>query len=333
MNREEEIAHRVENILKDYGEAIKLSEIVGMTEGQIDWPKNPSRLMKSVMELKPQIQKASHRYGFYVWNDTPIEELIKEQELIEQPIKEVKPVRESNDDIITDFKEEDKLLLQNFHLYTQPVRVLPKTSKYRVDDSFKGKVTGVESYGVFIVDTDGYAGLVHHTCMRRGRYVSDCSQYFKVGDEVTAKVKIVKPNGKISLDTTESFLPDYYNVNSMHDKMARIADTIQTTPIVKPITKIVKKPVIQQEEIKQETPKKVEEIRNERPKEFDQLVRHLQDVVGVVSEPAKNKLENLITSHGLVKFMLTMTEIEKNFKVDLGLKFLEEVEGQMGNRL
>jgi len=54
-------------------------------------------------------------------------------------------------------------------------------------DSVKGKVTGVENYGIFLLMDDGYTGLIHISEISEG-FVRDVHQFVKEGDQVRVKV-------------------------------------------------------------------------------------------------------------------------------------------------
>ena len=54
-------------------------------------------------------------------------------------------------------------------------------------DSVKGKVTGVEKYGIFLLMEDGYTGLIHISEIS-DKFVRNVADYVQVNDEIYAKV-------------------------------------------------------------------------------------------------------------------------------------------------
>ena len=62
-------------------------------------------------------------------------------------------------------------------------------------DSVKGKVTGVENYGIFLLMEDGYTGLIHISEIS-DKFVRNVSDYVQVDDEIYAKVIEVDESNK-----------------------------------------------------------------------------------------------------------------------------------------
>ena len=54
-------------------------------------------------------------------------------------------------------------------------------------DSVKGKVTGIENYGIFLLMDDGYTGLIHISEIS-DKFVRNVGDYVQVDDVVYAKV-------------------------------------------------------------------------------------------------------------------------------------------------
>jgi len=60
--------------------------------------------------------------------------------------------------------------------------------KYKKGDIVKGKVTGIENYGIFIsLEDDKYTGLIHISEISRG-YVRDINDFVKVGDHIYTEI-------------------------------------------------------------------------------------------------------------------------------------------------
>ena len=59
--------------------------------------------------------------------------------------------------------------------------------KYNVGDLVKGKVTGIEDYGFFLLLDDGYTGLVHISEMSE-KFVKNIFDYVQLGEYINAIV-------------------------------------------------------------------------------------------------------------------------------------------------
>lgn len=162
--------------------------------------------------------------------------------------------------------------------------------EYNIGDIFIGRVTGIESYGVFVEDESHNSGLIHYTSVIKGESVHFLHKHFRLGDKVEAKVIKKKEYKKYSLSTFHLSLPNY-------------------------------------DEIPASTEQKVTQ------NDLYHLIKHLQEIVGVVSEPANEKLVMLIEEEGIVPFMIALSEIGKEFKVDVGLQLINQVEHKMRERL
>jgi general stress protein 13 len=68
-------------------------------------------------------------------------------------------------------------------------------STIEAGDILKGKVTGIQPYGVFVELDGGMQGLVHISEISH-EFVKDVRDYVRVGDEVTVKVLSVDPQTK-----------------------------------------------------------------------------------------------------------------------------------------
>jgi general stress protein 13 len=79
-------------------------------------------------------------------------------------------------------------------------------SKFAVGSIVKGKVTGIQPYGVFVALDEETQGLVHISEIAHG-FVKDINEHVKVGDEVTVKVLSVDEESKrisLSMRAAES---------------------------------------------------------------------------------------------------------------------------------
>lgn len=58
---------------------------------------------------------------------------------------------------------------------------------YNLGDVVKGKVSGIEDYGIFLLLEDGTTGLIHISEISDS-YVREVGDYAKLGQEIIAKV-------------------------------------------------------------------------------------------------------------------------------------------------
>ena len=71
--------------------------------------------------------------------------------------------------------------------------------KYRIGDVVKGKVTGIEDYGFFLLLDDGYTGLVHISEMSE-KFVKSIFDYVQLGEFINAVIiDVDEKNKKIKL--------------------------------------------------------------------------------------------------------------------------------------
>ncbi len=71
--------------------------------------------------------------------------------------------------------------------------------KYKVGDTVKGKVTGIENYGIFLLMDDGYSGLIHISEIS-DKFVRSVFDYVQLGEIIKAKVlEVDEVNKKIKL--------------------------------------------------------------------------------------------------------------------------------------
>lgn len=65
-----------------------------------------------------------------------------------------------------------------------------------------GKITGITDFGAFMEIEGGKTGMIHISHVSAG-FVKDIKDHLQVGQEVTAKVIKISPEGKISLSIKE----------------------------------------------------------------------------------------------------------------------------------
>ncbi len=79
---------------------------------------------------------------------------------------------------------------------------------YKIGDIVRGKVTGIEDYGIFILLDDDVSGLIHISEISHS-FVKSVLDYVQLGDYIFAKViDIDEENQKLKLSIKDI---DYYN--------------------------------------------------------------------------------------------------------------------------
>ena len=74
-----------------------------------------------------------------------------------------------------------------------------KMPKYKIGEKVKGKVTGIEDYGFFLLLDDGYTGLIHISEMSE-RFVKNIFDYVQMGEYIKAVViDVDEENKKLKL--------------------------------------------------------------------------------------------------------------------------------------
>lgn len=59
--------------------------------------------------------------------------------------------------------------------------------KYKIGEIVKGKVTGIEDYGFFLLLDDGYTGLIHISEMSE-KFVKNIFDYVQLGEYINAVI-------------------------------------------------------------------------------------------------------------------------------------------------
>ncbi len=70
--------------------------------------------------------------------------------------------------------------------------------QFKVGDIVEGKIVSVKDYGAFVSLSDDVSGMVHISEIAND-YVTNISDFAKIGDQVKVKVMSVGDDGKISL--------------------------------------------------------------------------------------------------------------------------------------
>ncbi|MFC1617306.1 S1 RNA-binding domain-containing protein [Candidatus Margulisiibacteriota bacterium] len=94
------------------------------------------------------------------------------------------------------------------------------------DDIVKGEVTNITKFGVFVKLPNGQEGLVHISEVAY-EYVTDISEYTKVGDEVEVKVLGINADKKYELSIKqtkpkENIKKDFYKPTKDEDFEKRL---------------------------------------------------------------------------------------------------------------
>lgn len=86
--------------------------------------------------------------------------------------------------------------------------------KYKVNDIVRGKVTGIESYGIFISLDDNVTGLIHISQISDS-FVKNVSDYVEIGEVIPAKIiEIDEKNNKLKLSLKDFHFSE--NTKKLH---------------------------------------------------------------------------------------------------------------------
>ena len=94
-------------------------------------------------------------------------------------------------------------------------------SKYEKGKIVNAKVTGIETYGIFVKLDDNYNGLIHISEMSYG-YVKNTQNYAKVGDSINVKIiDVDEKNNHLKLS-----IKDISNKNQNSTNKKNIEETV-----------------------------------------------------------------------------------------------------------
>jgi general stress protein 13 len=77
-------------------------------------------------------------------------------------------------------------------------------SKYKIGDIVKGKVTGIEKYGIFLLMDDGYTGLIHISEISE-KFVRNVFDYVQLDEIIISKIIEVDESSKRLKLTIKNF--------------------------------------------------------------------------------------------------------------------------------
>lgn len=89
--------------------------------------------------------------------------------------------------------------------------------KYKVGDVVKGKVTGIENYGIFLLMDDGYTGLIHISEISE-KFVRNVFDYVQLEEIINSKVIEVDESNKRLKLTIKNFDYRIDDKNELEDK-------------------------------------------------------------------------------------------------------------------
>ncbi len=75
---------------------------------------------------------------------------------------------------------------------------------YKIGDIVKGKVTGIENYGIFLLMDDGYTGLIHISEISE-KFVRNVFDYVQLDEVIYSKVIEIDENSKRLKLTIKNF--------------------------------------------------------------------------------------------------------------------------------
>ncbi len=91
--------------------------------------------------------------------------------------------------------------------------------KYKKDDIVKGRVTGIEDYGIFVSIDDNITGLIHISEISSS-FVRNIADYVEMDEEIQAKVlEYDAKNKKLKLSIKD------FDYHTNHNKKTTINET------------------------------------------------------------------------------------------------------------
>lgn len=88
---------------------------------------------------------------------------------------------------------------------------------YKIGDIVKGKVTGIENYGIFLLIDDGYTGLIHISEISE-KFVRNVFDYVQLDEVISSKViEVDESNKKLKL-TIKNFDYRIEDKRNLEDK-------------------------------------------------------------------------------------------------------------------
>ncbi len=88
---------------------------------------------------------------------------------------------------------------------------------YKIGDIVKGKVTGIENYGIFLLMDDGYTGLIHISEISE-KFVRNVFDYVQLDEVISSKVIEVDDSNKRLKLTIKNFDYRIEDKKNLEDK-------------------------------------------------------------------------------------------------------------------
>ena len=92
-----------------------------------------------------------------------------------------------------------------------------KFPMYKIGDIVKGKVTGIENYGIFLLMEDGYTGLIHISEISE-KFVRNVFDYVQLDEVISSKVIEVDDSKKRLKLTIKNFDYRIEDKKNLEDK-------------------------------------------------------------------------------------------------------------------
>lgn len=234
-------------------------------------------------------------------------------EKAEFPLKENVPTPSNIDERVMELNDEEKKLASSL----RSPELRPQRPPYVPNQEVEVEVVALKTYGAMckILDEYEYIGLLHISEVK-DTYVGDITEVFAEGDKFKAKIRQVDREGKISFTTRGMKIVKTYSapkMNSLAEKLALIKDQIQFAT--------------------ETPPQKLAEHDIELSAELEEMASFISSVVGALSLKAKQRLQEVVTKHGIFKVTMEMVKVSQDFEADLGVAFINEVEKRIGGGL
>lgn len=324
-------AEIVTNILEKHGKEMRRIDILNAVGDNIAWTKNLGAHFQRLRERNENIH--STRRGYYIYR----------KYADKQPVP---PVPQA--DIIAPAEESQKLL-QTFNrevatMTTVPVPALSSQrpaykAKCKIGDVLEVRVSGIESFGVFVEDwKNSISGLLHRSEIRDGELLeyNELLREFAIGMVLQVKVVSIRTrDGRIAFSIraikSKPPMPETIEQPSVLGNVLaeKLSAALQEKPIVlvpdpepqpespQPVQMAVQ---LESVEVKQRGALKVD---MDHVEEISKVVRAQ---VGVMSLAAKNKLMQMVDELGIIRVSMALGLTAQDFKVDVSAMFMDEIE-------
>lgn len=254
-----------------------------------------------------------------------------------------------------------------------PDKFIVRDGAYKRGAVVEVKVVDTRDYGAIVETQDGYhtRGLIHITQLRNGEYVPSPEKYLRYGD-ITKAMIIEYEKDKDRLKLSTRFLQmkpypvssQYYSQTPVSGKVSTVtgekwavnkgtaspastpapvaaAPAPTPAPAPAPIPTPAPAPApaapapqpvatASAKELPESAAIKIPGISAE---ERHYITAYLNGIVGTLTPAAEELMVQIVQKHGMFKYTMAMMKAQSDFKPDLGLILMKEIDSQIGESL